>query len=103
MSEPFIAGPRDRADRAPGPRELRFLLVDGQSLEMGQGGVHWQIARFLLDAVLPDPRRDVDRPGVELRRAERFCRRALELDPALTKHASGEHMSSACSSATRRR
>jgi tetratricopeptide (TPR) repeat protein len=152
MSTPFVVEALGSTDRIPAPRPTTFLLHDGQSVDMGHGAVHWEIARFLLDQVLPSPRVDpmvrdfyratvayqqreekyqvphlehgrelfpddalllfhsgcqheafaspqvqsvvrtvrlpygvsfgVEPPAVELRRAERFFRGALELDPS---------------------
>jgi tetratricopeptide (TPR) repeat protein len=154
MAGPFIVEAPNRRDRwSPGPWPMRFLLQDGQPVDMGYGALHWEIARLLLDRVLPRPAADgvvqsfyhatgtylqregkyevahlqrarelfpgdamilflsgcqheafagppvqsvvqttslpygvsfgVDTPGVEWRRAERYFRRALQLDPAL--------------------
>jgi tetratricopeptide (TPR) repeat protein len=152
MSASFVVEPLNSGDRIPAPRVISFLLHDGHSVDVGYGAVHWEIARFLLDQVMPSPRADpmvrdfyratvayqqrdekyqvphlehgrelfpddalllffsgsqheafaspqvqsivrtvrlpygislgVDPPALELRRAERFFRRALQLDPS---------------------
>src|SRR5205814_5804799 len=54
----FVVEPLGSTERIPAPRPTWFLLHDGQSVDMGHGAVHWEIARFLLDQVLPSPRVD---------------------------------------------
>jgi tetratricopeptide (TPR) repeat protein len=47
MSAPFEAKPPS------GPQSLRLEISDGQGLALHQWAVHWQIARMLLDFVVP--------------------------------------------------
>ena len=58
MAGPLTVEPPDRNNRSPGPRRITLLVQDGQPLDMGQGFVHWEIARFLLDKVVPPPAHD---------------------------------------------
>jgi len=47
MTAPFDARP------TAGPQSYRMEISDGRSLELQQTAVHWEIARMLLDSVMP--------------------------------------------------
>jgi len=50
------------APGSPGPQRLRMTLADGLGKDVGQGAVHWDLARMLLDHVRP-PGSDRPEPG----------------------------------------
>lgn len=61
-----ILKPRAMAAAGPvgrptgGPERLRMEIADGRQTDLSQSAVHWEIARMLLDLVVP---RDGDRPA----------------------------------------
>ena len=55
MAAPGAIGPP-----SGGPERMRMEINDGQEIDLRQSAVHWEIARMLLDLVIP---RDGDRPA----------------------------------------
>jgi tetratricopeptide (TPR) repeat protein len=49
LVEPLAPGTTD------GPQPILMNISDGREIELGRGGIHWEIARMLLDAVAPQP------------------------------------------------